>query len=86
MLPAGSRVVDAVRAAGGMRPGVDPATVNMARPLIDGEQIVIGLRPRPAAPAMPSASGAPSSRAPSALVNLNTADQAALETLPGSVR
>ena len=82
VLPVGSRVVDAVRAAGGMRPGVDPATVNMARPLADGEQIVIGLAPVPGAtigPAAPTA-GAPTS---GALVNLNTADQATLETLPG---
>ena len=83
VLPAGSRVVDAVRAAGGMRPGVDPATVNLARPLTDGEQIVIGLPSAPAAPA--AGATAPTEGAPAggALVNLNTADQAALETLPG---
>ena len=83
VLPAGSRVVDAVRAAGGMRPGVDPATVNMARPLTDGEQIVVGLPSAPAAPA--AGPTAPSGGAPTsgALVNLNTADQATLETLPG---
>ncbi len=84
VLPAGSRVVDAVKAAGGMRPGVDPATVNMARLLADGEQIFIGLPGAAALPgvATPSAdaSGGP---APGALVNLNTADQATLETLPG---
>jgi competence protein ComEA len=85
VLPAGARVVDAVRAAGGMRPGVDPATVNMARPLADGEQIVIGLpgvgapSPAPVGTTPPSTGGPPSG----ALVNLNTADQAALETLPG---
>lgn len=82
VLPAGSRVVDAVRAAGGMRPGVDPATVNLARPLADGEQIVIGLAAVPGAPAgpAPATSAGPGT---GALVNLNTADQAALETLPG---
>jgi competence protein ComEA len=82
VLPAGSRVVDAVRAAGGMRPGVDPATVNLARPLTDGEQIVIGLAGVPGAPGgPPPPAGAPASG--EVLVNLNTADQAALETLPG---
>ena len=42
-LPAGSRVVDALAAAGGARPGVDTAGLNLARPLVDGEQIVVGL-------------------------------------------
>jgi competence protein ComEA len=83
VLPAGSRVVDAVRAAGGMRPGVDPTTVNMARPLTDGEQIVIGVRGAAAASGMPGSPPAPSADAGGGLVNLNTADQAALETLPG---
>jgi competence protein ComEA len=85
VLPIGSRVVDAVRAAGGMRPGVDPATVNLARPLSDGEQIVVGLSTVPGVPAGPVAPIAPGGGAPvgAALVNLNTADQATLETLPG---
>lgn len=80
VLPAGSRVVDAVRAAGGMRPGVDRASVNLARPLTDGEQVLVGVpggageMPGPL-PSTPETGGA--------LVNLNTADQAALETLPG---
>jgi competence protein ComEA len=83
VLPAGSRVVDAVRAAGGMRAGVDPTTVNLARPLTDGEQVVIGLAA--SAPAPATGPHAPSSGASGSigLVNLNTADQAALETLPG---
>jgi competence protein ComEA len=81
VLPAGSRVVDAVRAAGGMRPGVDPASVNLARPLTDGEQVVIGL---PGTPTLPG--GLPMAATPdegTGLVSLNTADQATLETLPG---
>jgi competence protein ComEA len=83
VLAAGSRVVDAVKAAGGMRAGVDPATVNLARPLTDGEQVVIGLPQAGQAPTggpvSPSVGGPPTG----GLVNLNTADQAALETLPG---
>lgn len=82
VLPAGSRVVDAVRAAGGMRPGVDPTTVNLARLLTDGEQVVIGLQVPPGAPALSPAPGAGPADAVG-LVNLNTADQATLETLPG---
>jgi competence protein ComEA len=40
-LPPGARVADAVAAAGGLRAGTDPATVNLARALVDGEQVVV---------------------------------------------
>ena len=43
MLDAGSRVVDALEAAGGARPGVDLSGLNLARVLVDGEQVVVGL-------------------------------------------
>lgn len=79
VLKLGSRVVDALRAAGGVRRGVDLATINQARLLVDGEQILVGVDP-PAGVAAGAASG---SGASGALVNLNTADQALLETLPG---
>jgi competence protein ComEA len=80
VLPPGARVVDAVEAAGGVRRGVDPATVNMARLLSDGEQVVVGGPPgSQAGPPAPTSGPAPGG----GLVNLNTADQAALETLPG---
>jgi len=88
VLPVGSRVVDAVEASGGARPGVDLSSLNLARLLVDGEQVVVG-EERPAgvaagALAGPSPAGPPTSAAgPPALVNLNTADQATLETLPG---
>ena len=84
VLPTGSRVVDALDAAGGYtgRRG-RLATVNLARPLVDGEQILVG-RAAAAAVPVPSAYAAmPSSGATGPLVSLNTADQAALETLPG---
>jgi len=79
VLPAGSRVVDAVRAAGGFRRGVDRTQVNLARPLTDGEQLVVGVGAVPGSAALPSAGASP---AEGVLVNLNTADQATLETLP----
>lgn len=79
VLDAGSRVVDALEAAGGERSGVDLSTLNLARVLVDGEQIVVGA-PRSVSAATPSGGGAPSG--PAALVNLNTATQAELETLP----
>lgn len=78
VLPAGSRVVDAIEAAGGARPGVDTSSLNLARVLVDGEQVLVGV---PAPAVVPgAASGAPP--APGALVNLNTATAAELESLP----
>lgn len=41
-LPSGSRVEDALRAAGGVRPGTNTEGLNRARLLMDGEQIVVG--------------------------------------------
>ena len=83
-LPFGSRVVDALEAAGGARRGVDMSTLNLARLLVDGEQIVVGLPP-PGGVAAPAASAPAASAAspPAPLVNLNSATQAELETLPG---
>jgi competence protein ComEA len=79
VLDPGSRVVDALKAAGGARDGVDLSGLNLARVLVDGEQILVG-EPAPvglAASAVPSA-GAPGGP----LVNLNTASEAELEALP----
>lgn len=82
-LPAGSRVVDALRAAGGARPGVNTTALNLARLLVDGEQIVVGLK----VPAVDLASSpvieGGSTTAAIASVDLNTATQEQLETLPG---
>ncbi|SPF02984.1 ComEA family DNA-binding protein [Streptomyces sp. MA5143a] len=41
-LPAGSRVADALRAAGGVRPGANTDGLNRARLLVDGEQVLVG--------------------------------------------
>ena len=78
VLPSGSRVVDALEAAGGARRGVDLTSLNLARPVVDGEQILVGVPP---VPGVAGSLGAPSTG--ESMVNLNTADQAALETLPG---
>jgi competence protein ComEA len=80
VLDAGARVVDALEAAGGARPGVDLSTLNLARVLVDGEQILVG-RPTAAPPAPPGSVPTPGA-APVALVDLNRATQAELETLP----
>ncbi len=79
VLPPGSRVVDALEAAGGARRGVDLTALNLARPVVDGEQILVGVAP------VPGVAGSLGATAPegTALVNLNSADQPTLETLPG---
>lgn len=79
VLPAGSRVVDALEAAGGARPRVDLSSLNLARVLVDGEQVLVGL-PVPAGVA--GSSAATAVPADGTLVNLNTATAAELETLP----
>lgn len=83
VLDAGARVTDALEAAGGAQRGVDLTPLNLARVLVDGEQIVVGVAAPPAA----AGAGAPSAPGPAGasgpLVNLNTATQAELEGLPG---
>lgn len=81
-LPAGSRVIDALRHAGGARAGVDLTSLNLARVLVDGEQILVGVAPAPGVAA--SASSAPGgSTAGGDLVNLNAATLEQLDSLPG---
>jgi competence protein ComEA len=84
-LSAGDRVVDAVAAAGGFTPDADPAGVNLARPVADGEQLMVfavGQAPPPPAPGASGGASAPGGVQADGLVHLNTADVAALDTLP----
>lgn len=79
----GARIVDAIEAAGGARPGAALEMLNLAAPLADGTQVLVvkaGAAPAPApgAPAAPGAAGAPGG-----LVNVNTASTTELEALPG---
>ncbi|ATL27703.1 comE operon protein 1, putative [Streptomyces formicae] len=94
-LPAGSRVADALRAAGGPEPGIDLGGLNRARFLVDGEQVVVG------GPAPASGAGGPGGpggadagavgvgtagvggAAGAGPIGLNTASAAQLEELPG---
>jgi competence protein ComEA len=98
-LPGGSRVVDAVDAAGGANPDADLARVNLAVPVQDGQQVYVprvGETPPPpvagaAGPssASPGSSGSPGSFAGASgpgstqPVNINTASADELDTLPG---
>lgn len=83
ILPPGARVVDALAAAGGARRGVDLGLLNLARPVIDGEQILVGLAQPSGVDAAAAAPPLGASAASGTLVNINTAGQAELETLPG---
>lgn len=95
-VPNGSRVADALRAAGGMQPGADLGPLNLARRLADGEQLYVGV-PVPAgadgpttgqpqatdqAPP-PAGGGGKAGLGPGQKVNLNTATAQELQALPG---
>lgn len=80
-LDEGLRVCDAVEAAGGLTEDADASTVNLARVLSDGEHIALPTKAEvETALAQGSAGGA---AVASSLVNINTADASALETLSG---
>lgn len=83
-VPEGSRVQDVVAAAGGMTADADPADLNLAAFVTDGSQIVIGTTKHPAGQVNDgSGSGGVGGSGGGACVNLNTASDAQLQTLPG---
>lgn len=87
-LEPGARVVDAIAAAGGLTAEADASGVNLARPVTDGEQLLVprpGEAPPPQAGAAGGASGAggaPGTAGGAGVVRLNTAGLAELDTLP----
>ncbi|MFJ5773317.1 helix-hairpin-helix domain-containing protein [Streptomyces sp. NPDC093094] len=90
-LPAGSRVADALRAAGGVRPGANVDGLNRARFLMDGEQVIVGEPTGPggggspggAAPGPPGPAGPGAPAGPTVPVSLSTATVEQLDVLPG---
>jgi len=86
----GSRIADAIAAAGGVGDDVDIERVNLAAALVDGQRVYIARRGQPSAPEvasdpMPTVGGEASGGATGAPapVNLNTANEQELESLPG---
>jgi competence protein ComEA len=96
-LPVGSRVDDAVRAAGGALAGVNLSSLNLAAKVVDGQQIPVGIAGSPGGAAAGAAGAAGSDGSPGGRagmagngapgagepVDLNTATIEQLETLPG---
>ena len=85
-LPSGSRVADAIAAAGGLLPEADPAAVNLAAPVADGEQVAVGLSaavPAGGGPAGGAGESGTGGSGSGGLVDLNTAGVAELDALPG---
>ena len=84
-LPEGSRVNDAVTAAGGFTEDAQGDSVNLARTLADGEQVLIPSMAdvQEAAQQAPSGSSSSTPQAASGKVNINTATAEALDALPG---
>ena len=76
-LPATSRVIDAITAAGGATPEADLESINLARVIVDGEQIRVGVVGE--SPPVASEAGTPAGTC----VRLATATEAELQTLPG---
>jgi len=90
-LPTGSRILDALAAAGGALPGTDLTPLNQAQVLVDGEQVLVGVAAPP-----PADDGPPPKRGGKGRgrvgaggagggepVHLNTAGAEDLEQLPG---
>ncbi|HEC21611.1 MAG TPA: hypothetical protein ENI95_01700 [Chloroflexi bacterium] len=78
-LPSGAIVRDAVAAAGGANADADLDVLNLARPLSDGDHVYV---PRVGEAPTPAPAGEPGAVA-SGPININTASEAELETLPG---
>ena len=84
-LPANSRVIDAIHAAGGANPGTDTSDINLARILKDGEQIYVDPFLLPKSVAQGSGPGRPIRvvKKKSGPININRATAGELDLLPG---
>jgi competence protein ComEA len=79
----GSRIADALALAGGASRKAEVASVNLAAPVADGEQIVVPARGAAAAAVAGGAPAPTPGSSPTAPVDLNTATEEQLDALPG---
>lgn len=80
----GSRLIDAVTAAGGLLSDASPGSVNLARLLTDGEQIAVPSEDEVRSGlANGTGESSPASKTSTGLIDINSADEALLDTLPG---
>jgi competence protein ComEA len=91
IFPQGCRVQEALEAAGGLSPEADAQLLNLAAPLHDGERLWVPVKSQHAASGQPETGNPPgyfttesgyTDKDPSGRINLNTATQAELESLP----
>lgn len=95
-LAGGARVIDAIEAAGGLTDDARPGDLNLAQPVGDGQQVVIGSKAAPGGEVRQPSGGSGAEAGGTGAeggnagqsgqgqkVNLNTATQEQLETLPG---
>ena len=75
----GSRVADAIKAAGGAKQGVDLSDINLARILVDGEQIYVGYQSK----VITSSKSSSSKKSNSGIVNINRGTKADFDSLTG---
>ncbi|WP_156222874.1 helix-hairpin-helix domain-containing protein [Pseudactinotalea suaedae] len=82
-MPAGARVAEAIEVAGGPAEGADLDALNLAAPVVDGQQVYVPREGENIPPTTSGGTGAGGSQPGGGLVNINTADAVALEALPG---
>ncbi len=86
-VPAGSRVADAIAAAGGGVPDVDLDRLNLAAKVVDGQRIPVAKVGQPAVAAAgdggAATAGVPGAAGETGPIDLNAATPAQLDTLPG---
>ena len=87
-LPEGSRVQDAIDAAGGLLPSADPDEINLAQPLGDGQQVFIGTTAHPSGEVRQTGAGSGGATTAGGgeaggQIDLNSATSSQLDTLPG---
>jgi competence protein ComEA len=82
-LPTGSRILDAINAAGGALPGTDLTSLNQAQVLADGEQVLVGVTPPPQSAAPSGRGKGKKAHGSVELIHLNSATVEDFEQLPG---